>query len=127
MNGLNIDSERKGILRNLEELEEAENRKDIEGLLELVTDDFVFLYRDSKIEGKPDFKKMLEGAVQNYISSKHIPLRIEISASGDMAWLSGYELNRRTNGNGVVETKQYYLITFRKDNKKWKQVAVCLA
>ena len=50
----------------------------------------------------------------------------EVSLSGDVAWLLGYELNKRKRVEGIVETKQSYMITFRKAEGKWKEVAVCL-
>ena len=41
-------------------------------------------------------------------------MRTEISSSADTTWLLAYELNKRQGAEGVVETKQYYLLTFRK-------------
>jgi ketosteroid isomerase-like protein len=127
MNIVDIETEKEEILRNIQELESAENRKDIEGMLQLAADDFVFVYRDAKIEGKADAGEMLNESAKNFLSSKHVALRVEVSVSGDMAWLLGYELNDRAADGGVVETKQYYVITFRKVDGKWKQVAVCVA
>ena len=126
MNLVDIELEKQGILRNLAELESAENRKDIEGILGLLAEDFVFVYRDARIEGKAETGDMLKESARNFISSKHISLRVEISLSGDMAWLLGYELNERERDGSIAETKQYYVITFRKIEGRWKQVAVCL-
>ncbi|UCH02802.1 MAG: nuclear transport factor 2 family protein [Candidatus Bathyarchaeota archaeon] len=127
MKTVDIEAEKKEILRHIEELEAAENRKDIEGILKLVAEDFVFMYRNSKIEGKEDTREMLKESVKNFISSKHVPLRVEVSSSGDMAWYLGYEINERERDEGIVETKQNALATFRKVESKWKQVAVCIA
>jgi ketosteroid isomerase-like protein len=127
MNTVDIEPEKKEIMRAMEELETAENRKDIEGILDLIAEDIVFVNRDSMIEGKQETEEMLRKAAENYISSKHIPLRIEVSSSGDMAWLLGYELNKREGSEGIVETKQSYILTFRKVEGKWKQGAVCIA
>jgi hypothetical protein len=44
-----------------------------------------------------------------------------------MAWLLGYEINHREHGGTLTESKQFYLLTFRKMEHAWKQVAVCLA
>lgn len=111
----------------MKDLEAAENRKDIEGILDLVVDDFVFVSADIVLEGKADIRAMLIEAAKNYISSMHIPVRIEVSSSGDLAWLLGYELNKRQRREGIIDTKQYYMITFKKVDKSWKQVAVCIA
>jgi ketosteroid isomerase-like protein len=68
MTTVNIEAEKEEILHNLEELEAAENRKDIERVLKLVTEDFVFMYRNSKIEGKEDAGEMLKESVKNFIA-----------------------------------------------------------
>ena len=127
MNAVNIGNEKIDVVRHIHELETAENRKDIQAILELLTEDCVFVYRESKFEGKQGFEDMLRGSVTNFISSKHVPVRVEVSSSGDMAWLFGYELNQRNREEAIVETMQYYLITFRKVEGKWKEVMVCLA
>jgi ketosteroid isomerase-like protein len=124
---MNLEAEVNAILRHMEALEAAENRKDIEGMLALAVEDFTFVTRDRKIEGKHDVGEMFKGAAKNYISSKHVPIRVEVSSSGDMAWLLGYELNKRHREGAVVETKQYYVLTFKKVDSEWKEVVVCIA
>jgi ketosteroid isomerase-like protein len=124
---LDTEPDASGILSNLRELEAAENRKDIPSILGLLTDDFVFLHGDTSTEGKQDTGNMLELAARNYVSSKHIPLHVEVARSGEVGWLIGYELNLREEEGAVVETKQYYLIAYRKVEGEWKQAAVCLA
>jgi len=70
---------------------------------------------------------MLKENTKNYISSKQFPLLHNISSSGDMAWLLGFERNKRERDEDIIETNQYYVITFRKVAGKWKEVAVCIA
>lgn len=127
MNAVDDELVKREIKCVVEELERVENRKDIPGMLDLLADDFIFVHAEGLVEGKQAMEVLLNKAVQNYLSSKHVPLRIEVSSSGDMAWLFGYELNNRQGAEGVVETKQSYLLTFRKVAGKWKQAAVCLA
>ena len=127
MSLIEIEAEKKEILRHMEALENAENRKDIDGMLALAAEDFVFVVHDRKIEGKDDIGEMLRQSAKNYISSKHTPLRIEVSSSGDVAWLLGSEKNVRERDEGIVETMQFYVITFRKVEGQWKEVVVCLA
>jgi hypothetical protein len=78
------------------------------------------------IEGREETGRKLQESVKNFISSKHVPLRVDVSSSGDMAWELEFELNMRERGEGIVETKQYCLIIFKKDEGKWKEVAVCI-
>jgi ketosteroid isomerase-like protein len=49
---VDVEAEKKAVLRAIEALETAENRKDIEGILALLTEDFVFVSRRGRIEGK---------------------------------------------------------------------------
>ncbi len=122
-----IEAEKKEILRNMEELEAAENRKDIEGIMELATDDLVIISRSGRYEGKEELRELLERLFQTYISSKHVPLRVEVSSSCDMAWLHGYDITKRVRDEGIIETGGDYLVTFRKVDGTWKQVAVCIS
>jgi ketosteroid isomerase-like protein len=73
MRTVDIEAEKKEILRNIEELEAAENRKDIEGILELVTDDLVIISRSRRYEGIEELRELLERLFQNYISGKMFP------------------------------------------------------
>ncbi len=50
MKSLEIESWKIEIKLNIEELEAAENRKSVEGMLELVTDDFVFVSHDENVD-----------------------------------------------------------------------------
>ena len=124
---VDIKAEKKEILRNIEELESAENRKDIEGILELVTEDFVLVYKGAKTEGSTSVRKWLERNVPNLVSSKRVPLRVEVSSSGDMAWLLGYEINKNMRHGEIVEKREDNLIIFRKVEGKWKQVVVSIS
>ncbi|MFQ5911307.1 MAG: nuclear transport factor 2 family protein [Thermoplasmata archaeon] len=124
---VDIEVEKEEILRMIKALGAAENRKDIEGILKLLAEDFVFVQRGAKYEGIASMREMLETAVEGFVSSEHVPLRVEVSPSGVMAWLLGYEITKREGDEGIVKTKTDYLVTFRKVEGKWKQVAVCLA
>ncbi len=123
---INIEAEENAIVHHIEALEAAENRKDIEGMVALVVEDFEFIFGKRKLKGKAELREMLRDAVEDYVSSKHVPLRVEVAGSGDMGWVLGYELNRRQRAEGIVETKQHYILTFKKIDGSWKEVAVCL-
>ncbi len=71
MSAADMEMEKQAIWRPMAELEAAENRKDIAGILELMTEDFVFVVGDSKIEGKAAMAETLKESAKNYVSSKH--------------------------------------------------------
>jgi ketosteroid isomerase-like protein len=119
-----LDLEKREILRNIRELESAENRKDIEGILDLITDDFILVHHSAKFVGKASIREWLERNIGSYVSSRYEPAHIEVSSSGNMAWLMGTEINKRVRGQGVVERRENHMIIFRKVNGKWKQAAV---
>ena len=117
MSSVTVEAEKKAILRNIKNLESAENRKDVEGILELITDDFILVHRETRREGIEEVRELLEKHIDGYKQKQQVPLRVEVSS--DMAWLYGYEIEE--NGR-----KEYYLMTFRKVNGVWKQAAVCV-
>jgi len=128
MNKVNIESEKKEILRFIEELVAAEKRKDIEGVLKMFADDFVIIYKqDVKIEGKTAITELIKKTIKKFIDAKQIPLRVEVSSSGDMAWLLAYEIFKSEKQEGIFEEKIPYMMAFRKEDGKWKGVAVCEA
>jgi ketosteroid isomerase-like protein len=106
--------------------EDLENERDVDGIMELMTEDSVFVSHSFKYEGKENIREWLKGNLRTFVSSKHVPLRVEVSSSGDMAWLLGYETGKRVRDEGIVETRGDYIVTFRKVEGKWKTVAVCL-
>ena len=117
MSSVTVEAEKKAILRNIKSLESAENRKDVEGILELITDDFILVHKDTRREGIDSVRELLEKNIQGYKQKRHVPLRVEVSS--DMAWLYGYETDEIK--------KEYYLMIFRKVDGVWKQAAVCVA
>ena len=66
MSSINVEMEKKAILRNINELESAENSKDVEGILGLITEDFILVHRQTKCEGKENVRELLEIYIQNY-------------------------------------------------------------
>ena len=117
MSSINVEAEKKAILRSIKNLESDENRKDVEGILELIVDDFILVHRETRREGINDVRELLEKHIDGYKQKQHVPLRVEVSL--DMAWLFGYEVDESGR-------KEYYLMTFRKVDGVWKQAAVCV-
>jgi hypothetical protein len=68
MHTVGTEAEKKEIIRAKEELETRENRKDIQGILDLLAEDFVFVFGDIMLEGKHKTEKMLFDTVKNYIA-----------------------------------------------------------
>jgi len=123
---VDIEAEKKELLRMAKVVEAAENRKDIEEILETFTEDSVCLARSGKYEGIESIREWLERGYRVLISSKHVPLRVEVSSSGDMAWIIGYATIKEERDEGIVEITEDYLTTLRKVEDIWKTVALCV-
>jgi ketosteroid isomerase-like protein len=118
---------KEAIREHVAALEAALNHKDIDAVLALLVDNFVFVSRAGSVEGKTAARGILAASMRRYVSARHIVERIEVATSGDVAWLVGYELSVRERPEGTVETKDPYLITFRKEAGVWKEAAICFA
>ena len=126
MSSVDVEAEKKEILHTFEEFESAEKRKDIEGILELVTEDFVLVSHRGKYEGREAIGELLKESMKTLVSIVHVPVRVEVSSSGDMAWLLGHETSKRERDGGIREASGDYIMAFRKVKGEWKQVAVCI-
>jgi ketosteroid isomerase-like protein len=126
MKTVDIEAEKKELLRGMKVYEDLENERDLDGIMELMTEDSVFVSRSFKHEGKENIREWFKGNLRTVVSSKHVPLRVEVSSSGDMAWLLGHETGKRVRDEGIVEISGDYMMVLRKVEGKWKSVAVCL-
>ena len=127
MSSVDVEAEKREILGKIRELESAENRKDVEGILDLITDDFILVHHSAKYVGKANIREWLERNIETYVSTKYEPAHIEVSSSGNMAWLMGSEINKRIRDQVVIERKENHMIIFRKVDGEWKQAAVQVA
>jgi ketosteroid isomerase-like protein len=123
---VDVDAEKRKILQHIEDFEDAYNRKDIEGILECTTENFLLMSHRGKYEGRETVGDRLKESMKTFVSAKHVPVRVEVSSLGDMAWLLGHETNKREIDGNIREASADYLMVFRKVNGKWKQDAVCL-
>jgi ketosteroid isomerase-like protein len=123
---VNIESEKKKILSILDEFTATAIRKDVEGRMELLADDFVIIFgKFQVIEGKGAFREVVRKTIENYVDARYVPLRVEVSSSGDLAWLLAYEIAKYKKQEGIVEIKTPFMWSFKKEDGKWKIVASC--
>ena len=121
---VDIEAEKKEIECMIKECEAAENRKDTEKELEYFTKDAVYQRRNGKDEGIEAIRGQFLKNIRSFVSSEHMPLRIEVSSSGDMAWVLGYFTTKYDRAEGVVEGGGNWLAALRKVDGKWKYVAL---
>ena len=70
---VDIEAEKKDILRRKKLYEDLENERDLEGILELMTEDSVFMSHRFKHEGKENIREWFKGNLRTVVSSKHCP------------------------------------------------------
>jgi len=125
---VDIEAEKKEIERTIGEITAAENRKDVETILELVTDDAVFQKPSTpQIQGREAWREDYEKVFATLASSSIRTLHIEVSSSGDMAWDYGHYISTYKTREGTVTTTGKYLATWRKIDDKWKTAAVSIS
>jgi ketosteroid isomerase-like protein len=121
---VDIEAEKKKIERMIKECETAENQKDLETELEFFTHDAVYQGRSSKDEGIEAIRETFKKNIRSIVSSEHTPLRIEVSSSGDMAWVLGSYLTKHERDEGIVEEGGNWLAALMKVNGEWKYAAL---
>jgi len=124
MQFVDIEAEKKKIVQMIKECEAAENRKDLEKELEFFTHDAVYQRRSGKDEGIEAIREHFEGDIRSFVSSEHVPLRIEVSSSSDMAWVLGSFIVKYERDEGIVESGGNWLAALKKDNGRWKYAAL---
>jgi len=121
---VDIEAEKIKIKRMIKECEAAESRRDLEKELEFFTHDAVYQGRSGKNEGIEAIREHFKGNIRSIVSSEHVPLRIEVSSSCDMAWVLGIFVVRYERDEGIVDEGGNWLAALMKVNGGWKYAAL---
>jgi ketosteroid isomerase-like protein len=121
---VDIDVEKKKIERMIKECEATESRRDLEKELDFFTHDAVYQRPSGKDEGIEAIREHFRGNIQSIVSSEHIPLRIEVSSSCDMAWVLGSYIVKFERDEGIVEDRGNWLAALIKVSGGWKYAAL---
>ncbi len=112
---VDMEAEKKEIGRTLGEIAAAENRRDVEKILELVTEDAIFQKPNtSQIQGREAWREDYEKVFATLVSSEIRTLHIEVSSSGDMAWEYGYYISTYKKPGALSRPKESILAFGRK-------------
>jgi len=122
---VNIDEEKKEIEQLYKAIIEAEDRKDMEGFLKFMSDDVLIQSPNvPEIQGKKEVREFARDALRARVSTKGGLRKIEVSSSGDMAFVSGYYLTTTKGPEGPIEDEGKFLGVYKKIDGEWKCVAV---
>jgi ketosteroid isomerase-like protein len=125
---VDTEAEKAEVETVLGRVEAAENRKDIDGMLEHVTEDGLLLMAGAPLIQGPDawrasYQKFFGGG---FISTSLTCLGREVSASGDMAWDYGTFVSTFAGPDGPTYAEGKFLQVWRKVNGRWKGAAVSI-
>ncbi|TFG71714.1 MAG: DUF4440 domain-containing protein [Anaerolineales bacterium] len=126
---VNIEAEKIEIEKYNKQLRETEARIDVDAVLELLTEDCVYIANSApNIQGHAAWREFYEALYKTwntFISGSITPLGIEVSSSGDMAWSHGVFVTEYENPEGCTTTGGKCITVYRKVDGKWKTAAVC--
>jgi uncharacterized protein (TIGR02246 family) len=125
---VNIEAEKIEIKKTMKRIEAAENRHDVEGMLEDMTDDAIFhVCGVPQIQGRDAVRGLYDKFFETFVSTDITTLEIDISSSGDTAWELGSYVNQFEGPDGRTQEEGKYLGVWKKVNGKWKTVAISIS
>ena len=103
----------------------AHNRKDLEGALEIYSDDFKYLGPDMTIVGKTALVDMIKESFKSDFTYKMDVLYVDVSSSGDMAYTHARNTHVIHGEEGDTVNVGKALAVYRKEDGKWRTVSLC--
>lgn len=103
---------------------DAENRKDLDAIMEFVADGFVMQVPGMPvIEGKEAMRSFMGTFLESLTSIAGGPMTIVVSRSGDTAYHFGTSTAVIEGPDGQFEDPEKYLFVWEKIDGEWKAVA----
>ncbi len=125
MTEVDIEAERELLARLGQDWWEAENRKDVDALMEVFSDDVIVQPANlPQLVGKEAVRNFFSDYYKTLVSSSGEQTRVEVSSSGDMANEAGTMRVVMKGPEGTIEDEQKYLAVYRKMEGKWKCTAL---
>ena len=124
MKTVDVEAEKREIDRLTDEAFAAEDRKDLEKMLESLADDVILQVPGMpQIQGIRALREFYKAFLPTFDSMKGGPRHIEVSSSGDMAWQYGSFSTGYKKPEGTIMEKGKYLAIWKKVDGKWKWAA----
>ena len=125
MNKVDVEAEKKILVRLGQQWWAAWNRKDIDAEMELIAPDIVVQPANMpQFSGKDAYREFMEEYYKTLVSTSGESTRIEVSSSGDMAYDVGTMKVVVEGPEGRFEDDQKYLAVYKKIDGKWKCTAL---
>jgi uncharacterized protein (TIGR02246 family) len=125
---IELEMEKSEIERQMKAMEAAENRHDLDAMLEMMTKDVIVqLPGVPMIQGLDAVRQMYEGVFQVFISTTLTSLCVHVATSGEMAWQYGTHVNELKTPEGRIAQPGKWLCVFQKIDGEWKTAAACIS
>ena len=125
---VDVEKEKKAIEKLVKNAFEAENRHDLEELLNFFADDVIIQACNApQFQGIAALREFYVGFLPTIVSIIGDTNHVEVSASGDMAWDCGYNKAEYKGPEGNFEDQGKYLATYKKVVGKWKCAAIAFS
>ena len=124
---MDIQTEKDEIKRLIERVEAAENRHDVEAMLDRMIDEpLLHLCGMPPVQGQDAVRELYGGFFQVFVSTVITPQQIHVAPSGEMAWDQGAYVNTLKGPDGQVREEGKYLGIYHKVDGKWKGAVFCI-
>jgi uncharacterized protein (TIGR02246 family) len=124
---MDSQAEKVEIERMIDRVEAAENRHDVDAMLEEMIDDpLLHLCGFPPVQGQDAVRQLYHGFFQTFVSTRITSQRIQVSASGDMAWDCGAYVNEYEGPAGRTTEEGKYLGVYHKVDGRWKGAVFCI-
>ncbi len=122
---LNLEAEKQKIRKRTQEWLKAESKRDLDSALTFIAEDGVYLANDwPTLRGHAEISTFLNAAFEMPMGKiSGGTEKIEISASGDMAYEFGRTEVPFSFAAGDTTFKTHYIVVWKKINGQWKAVA----
>ena len=125
---IDFEAEKRKIEQVLMEIIDAQDRKDMDGVLAHVTDDPLMLRPNRPlIRGLDAWRQDYKRYFKTSISETATPLKVEIASCGEMAWEYGVYHGTSKSPEGPVSFQGKYLSVYEKVNGEWRLAVVSLS
>lgn len=122
-----IQTDKKEIEQMLKRVEAAENRHDVDAMLEEMIDDPLFhLCGVPPVKGQDAVRQLYREFFKTFVSTNFASQQIYVSSSSDMAWDNGVYVNEFQGPDGHINEAGKYLGIYHKVDGKWKGAAYCI-